>query len=95
MVNTPLSPQALAVTHVFTGGAYVPTLLVGMYAPLGWLFLADSANMPKGGTSVLPVSEGSPLGLQAAVVIQNLGERGWPATAFSPAGAGRARGYWY
>jgi len=38
-----------------TGGAYVPTLLVGMSAPLGWLFLADSADMPKDGTSALPV----------------------------------------
>ena len=41
------------------GGAYVPTLFVGMYAPLGWLFLADSADMPKDGTSALPVSEGA------------------------------------
>jgi hypothetical protein len=53
-----------------TGGAYVSTLLVGMYAPLGWLFLADSADMPNDGTPALPVIEVSPLGLRAAVITE-------------------------
>jgi len=52
----------------FTGGAYVPTLFVGVYAPVGWLFLADSADMPKDGTSALPVRGRSSLSRQAEAV---------------------------
>jgi hypothetical protein len=53
-----------------TGGAYVPTLFVGMYGPLGWLFLPDSADMPKDGTSAPPVCEGFPLGHPVAIITQ-------------------------
>ena len=41
--------------RVRAGGAYVPTLFVGMYVPLGSLFLDDSADMPKDGTSAPPL----------------------------------------
>lgn len=39
-----------------------------MYAALGWLFLADSTDMPKDGASALPVCEESPLGRQVTVI---------------------------
>jgi len=40
----------------FTGGAYVPTLLVGMYAPLGLPGVTHGADMPKNGTSAPPAT---------------------------------------
>ena len=36
--------------------AHTSRRFTGMYAPLGWLFLADSADMPKDGTSAPPAA---------------------------------------